>query len=152
MVSWPHVHNLVTGQTWLVSLVNRSHLPHDLSLGKQGVPTVNALHASQVWKLHCRDRFNTVPTLLDFTVIPMSNQSTLLYSTASEGVIHPLELEALVALIVQQLVVVVVLLLGRFRHLSHQIGRLRLFNLGIYADLRLVLRQVAWRWLGWLGI
>lgn len=82
----------------------------------------------------------------------MSNQSALLYSTATEGVIHPLELEALVALIVQQLVVVVVLLLGRFRHLAHQIGRLRLFNLGIYADLRLVLRQVAWRWLGRLGI
>ena len=72
-----------------------------------------------MWKLHCRDGFNTVPTFLDFTVIPMSNLSALLYSTATEGVIHPLELEALVALIVQQLVVVVVLLLGRFRHLAH---------------------------------
>ena len=82
----------------------------------------------------------------------MSNRSALLYSTAAEGVIHPLELEALVALIVQQLVVVVVLLLGWLRHLAHQIGRLHLFSLCFYADLRLVLRQVARRWLGWLGI
>ena len=82
----------------------------------------------------------------------MSNLSALFKATATEGVIHPLEFEAFVALIVQQLVVVVVLLLGRFRYLAHQIGRRRLFNLGINKDMRLVLRQVARCWLGRLGI